>query len=65
MKYLRYPQLVERGLINNRQTLKRWIDQYDFPRPIRLGPNTAAWEEAAVEAWLQARKDATEQRAAA
>lgn len=55
-KLLRYRDLVQRGLVNNRTTLGRWIRKRDFPPPLRLGPNTLAWEEGEVEAWLQACK---------
>ena len=51
-KYLRYPDLVERQIVNNRTTLQRWIRNYDFPTGILLGPNSRADQ---VEAWLEAR----------
>jgi prophage regulatory protein len=34
----------------------------DFPKPFRLGPNSSAWWEHEVDAWLEAR--AAESRAA-
>ncbi len=54
-KYLRYPDLVERQIVNNRTTLQRWIHNYDFPTGILLGPNSRAWSADQVEAWLAAR----------
>ena len=49
---LRYPDLVQRGIVNNRTTLNRWIRAGRFPAPLHLGPNTLAWREAEVEEFL-------------
>jgi predicted DNA-binding transcriptional regulator AlpA len=49
MKYLRYSDLVERGLVRNRMTLWRWVKSGHFPAPVELGPNTRAWPEPSVE----------------
>ena len=54
-KYLRYHDLVERQIVNNRTTLQRWILKYGFPAGVLLGPNTRAWPADQVEAWLEAR----------
>lgn len=37
-------------------TLFRWVRSGNFPKPVRLGPNTVGWIEADVDAWLEARK---------
>ncbi len=50
-KLLRYADLVERGLVRNRMTLRRWILAGRFPAPIALGPNTLAWPEDEIEAF--------------
>ena len=56
-KYARYPELEARGIVNNRnKTLRRWIAQYGFPPGVQLGPNTIAWPEDEVEAWLASRE---------
>jgi len=55
VKYLRYADLVERQIVNNRTTLSRWIRDYDFPAGVLLGPNSRAWRSDRVEAWLEAR----------
>ena len=47
-KYLRYADLVECRIVNNRTTLARWIKDYGFPAGKLLGPNTRAWEESKV-----------------
>jgi prophage regulatory protein len=58
-KLLRYADLVEGGIVNNRTTLSRWIEQHGFPKPIRLGPNSVAWAEEEVSKWLEARREET------
>ncbi|MCH9000290.1 MAG: AlpA family phage regulatory protein [Proteobacteria bacterium] len=55
VKYLRYGDLVERQIVNNRTTLARWIKDYGFPAGILLGPNTRAWASNQVDSWLKAR----------
>ena len=55
MRYLRYSDLVERGIVNNRATLYRWIRRYGFPAGVLLGPNSRAWSEDAVVRWLESR----------
>ena len=57
-KYLRYPDLRARGIINNRMTLRRWIADHGFPAAVQLGPNSVAWREDEVEAWLASRERA-------
>ena len=54
-KYLRYADLVERQIVNNRTTLQRWILNYGFPVGVLLGPNSRAWPDDQVESWLAAR----------
>ncbi len=56
MKYLRFRDLVERGIIRNRVTLGRWIRDQGFPAGVLLGPNSRAWPEADVDAWLASRR---------
>ena len=59
-KYLRYADLVERQIVNNRTTLARWIRDYGFPVGVLLGPNSRAWPADQVEAWLEVRAAETE-----
>lgn len=56
IRLIRYKGLVEREIVNNRVTLGRWIKANQFPKPIRLGPNSVAWRWDAIEAWLKARE---------
>jgi len=53
LRFLRYRDLVNRGIVNNRVTLTNWIDKRGFPPGILLGPNTRAWVEAEVLAWIK------------
>jgi len=59
LQVLRYWHLVDLGIINNRMTLKRWIDRGHFPGPIRLGPNSIAWRASDVKEWLDNRSSRT------
>ncbi|HET7448442.1 MAG TPA: AlpA family phage regulatory protein [Methyloceanibacter sp.] len=53
--YLRFADLKARGIVGNWQTLQRWIREQGFPAGRMLGPNTRAWSEEEVQAWLDAR----------
>jgi predicted DNA-binding transcriptional regulator AlpA len=55
MKLIRYNDLVEKGVVNSRMTLKRLIDTQDFPPGVLITPNARAWEEEKVDAWIAAR----------
>ncbi len=54
-KYLRFKDLVERGVVNNRVTLGRWIKFHNFPPGVLLGPNTRVWTEDEIAAYYKAR----------
>jgi predicted DNA-binding transcriptional regulator AlpA len=54
-KLLRFKDLKERGIVDNRVTLSRRIKDHGFPPGFLLGPNSRAWTEDVVEAWLKAR----------
>jgi predicted DNA-binding transcriptional regulator AlpA len=55
MKLIRYPDLVAKGIVNSRMTLKRLIDTQDFPPGVLITPNARAWDETAVDAWIASR----------
>lgn len=44
----------ELGNIGN-STLRRWVREGNFPKPIKLGANCVAWRRDEVDAWLEAR----------
>ncbi len=39
------------GISNS--TLYRWIEAGHFPRPVRVGPNTARWLQSDLATWLE------------
>jgi predicted DNA-binding transcriptional regulator AlpA len=53
-RYLRLKELKERIGVS-RATIYRWAKDYDFPRPVKLGPGTSAWRQSEVDKWLQRR----------
>jgi predicted DNA-binding transcriptional regulator AlpA len=55
MKWIRYSDLVAKGIVNSRMTLKRLIDLQDFPPGVLIRPNARAWDEAIVDAWVASR----------
>ena len=61
MKLIRYADLVNKGIVNSRMTLKRLIDNQGFPPGIRVTPNSRAWVEADVDAWVSNRPVARKQ----
>jgi predicted DNA-binding transcriptional regulator AlpA len=55
MRLIRYTDLVAKGVVNSRMTLKRLIDNQDFPPGILVTPNSRAWDESEVDTWIAAR----------
>jgi hypothetical protein len=53
--YLRFRDLKARGIINNWPMLKVRVERDGFPPGEKLGPNTRAWREDKVQAWLDSR----------
>ena len=41
-------------ITNARTTVVGWMERKGFPLPHRLGCNTLAWDEAEVDAWIDA-----------
>jgi predicted DNA-binding transcriptional regulator AlpA len=54
-KLLRFRDLQDRGIIANWPTLKARIERDGFPPGRMIGPNSRAWTEAEVEAWIKSR----------
>jgi predicted DNA-binding transcriptional regulator AlpA len=59
---LRFADLRARGIVKNWMTLRRWIEREGFPPGVKLGPNSRAWWEQDVMAWLASRPGWTEAR---
>lgn len=62
---LRFADLVARGIVRNREQLRNLVSNQDFPAGWMLSPNARVWDLPDVEAWLQARREASATRAAA
>ena len=54
-RLVRFIDLKKRNIVTNRPTLNRWIEKEGFPPGLLLGPNTRAWPESEIEAWLASR----------
>ena len=54
-RILRFRDLKDAGIVNNRATLYRWIEDHGFPPGVLLGPNSRGWAEADVLTWLDSR----------
>lgn len=39
----------------SRPTIYRWIKDYGFPKPVKLGPNASRWLKEETEQWAQSR----------
>lgn len=52
-KLLRFKDLKERGIVSNRVTLSRRIKDQGFPPGFLLGPNSRAWTEDEIEAYVE------------
>ena len=63
-RLLRFSDLKARGIIANRTTLRRWIADHGFPPGVQLGPNSIAWREEEIEAWVASRQRARQPEAA-
>jgi predicted DNA-binding transcriptional regulator AlpA len=54
-RFLRVNELIEMGLVDNRQTLNAWITAGHFPAPIRMGPRVLLFPVAEIADTLAAR----------
>jgi predicted DNA-binding transcriptional regulator AlpA len=52
---LRFSDLKQRKICNNWSTLRRLVDNCDFPRGFLLGPCQRAWYESDVAQWIENR----------
>lgn len=62
-QFLRFKDLQELGVVQNRPTLQRWIDVEGFPPGRMLGRNTRAWTSVEIEEWVASRPTAVPGRA--
>ena len=54
-RILRFTDLKDAGIVENRTTLYRWIKDHGFPPGVLLGPNSRGWAEADILDWLSSR----------
>ena len=59
-KLLRYNDLQGRGIAKSRAQLENMVKNYGFPAGFMVGPNSRAWFEDDVYAWLEALPSALE-----
>ena len=52
---LRFRDLKERGIVNTWPQLKRLQELHGFPPGKMLSPNTRAWIESEINAWIESR----------
>lgn len=57
--YLRQPQVLAIVPISS-TTLWRWCSKSLFPKPVKIGPNSTAWREEDVQAWLKKAGEASQ-----
>jgi hypothetical protein len=55
IRLLRFRDLQTRGIIPNWPTLKARVRDHGFPPGRKLGPNSRAWTEDEVDAWIASR----------
>jgi hypothetical protein len=53
-RYVRFHELRESGLVNNRPTLNNWIAKFGFPPGQKVG-GSRMWTVTEVNAWLMSR----------
>jgi Prophage CP4-57 regulatory protein (AlpA) len=58
MMMLRFADLKAGRIVNDRKTLKTWMERPDdpFPAPYALSERSLAWKKTEVEAWLARRR---------
>lgn len=52
---LRFKDLKDRRIVNNWAQLGNLVEKYGFPAGFMPSPNTRAWFEDEVDAWLDAK----------
>ena len=67
MRYYRFSDLVDQGIVTNRMALHRLqkLVEDPFPGTVKLGPNTAAWAKDEVDGWCDRRDDQARRPASA
>jgi predicted DNA-binding transcriptional regulator AlpA len=56
--YYRFDDIVAAGLVQNRTSLGRLINEEGFPPGMMIGANTRVWRVSDIEAWIATRSSA-------
>lgn len=64
-EYLRRADLIALGIATSNQQLQRMMEQQSFPRGFLLSPQVRLFPREEVEAWIEERREAGRQAAAA
>jgi hypothetical protein len=56
--YVRFKDLLQARIVLNWRHLKLLQDKYDFPYGVLLGPNSRAWTDTEIKAWIKSRPSA-------
>ncbi len=56
--FYRLPQVKARLNVSG-SSIWAWVKAGKFPKPVKLAENTTAWNAADIEAWAQARIEAS------
>jgi prophage regulatory protein len=59
-RILRFPQLVDHGVVYTRMHVDRLERAGQFPRRVKLGPNSVGWVETEIEGWVESKIAARE-----
>lgn len=62
---LRFADLSARGIVRNREQLRRMVAEQGFPAGWMLSPNARVWDLPEVDAWLDRRRQASACRSVA
>ena len=55
-RYISLPEVRRIAGDKSRTTLWRWVRDGLFPKPRKIGPNSAAWLESELNDWIESRK---------
>jgi len=64
IQFYRLPQLKEKLGVSG-SSIWAWVKAGKFPKPIKLSENTSAWDATDIEAWVQSRINASQQKGGA
>ena len=57
MQYMNERQVMELLSIKQQGAIYKWIEKFDFPKPIKIGPKTNRWDMNDIVKWMEGKKD--------